>query len=83
MRRCLQSIDQQLPATRTLQALKLDCVDNNDRIATVKRDVLWTIAVRQTHQLAKSRLGILKAPTTCRRLHWRIGMCRSFSGHAD
>ena len=64
MRRCLQSVDQQLPATRTLQALKLDCVDNNDRIAAVKGDVLWTIAVRQTHQLAKSRLGILKAPTT-------------------
>ena len=83
MRRRLQCVDQQLPGSRALHALKRICVDNNDGVTTMQRDKLRPIAVRQSHKFAESRLGVLKAPTTARRL--RSGVCNGwyFSSHAD
>lgn len=72
MRRCLQGVDQLLPGTRTFQAVKLVCVDNNDSVTAMQRDVLRSVAMRQAHQLAESRLGVLKAPTTAGRLRGRL-----------
>ena len=72
MRRCLQGVDQLLPGTRTFQAVKLVCVDNNDGIAAMQSDVLRSITVRQAHQLAESGLGVLEAPTTAGRLRGRL-----------
>jgi len=71
MWRRLQSLDQQLAGSRALQAIEFVCVDNHHRIAAVQRDVLRPIAMCQAHEFAESRLGVLKAPATARRLPGR------------
>jgi len=44
------------------------CIDNYHRIPAVQRDVLRSIAMCHAHELAESRLGVLKAPAAARRL---------------
>jgi hypothetical protein len=75
MRRRSQSFDQQLAGSRALQAIEFVCIDNHHRIAAVQRDVLRPIAMCHAHELAESRLGVLKAPAAARRLRsrWRQG----------
>ena len=83
MRRGLQGLDQQLPGSCALQAEKLVCVDHDDGIAAMQRDMLRPVTVSQAHEFAEARLGVLKAPTTAGRLRGRMCQDRCFSGHAD
>jgi hypothetical protein len=83
MWRSLQSLDEQLAASRALQASEFVCIDNHHRIAAMQGDVLRPIAVRHAHELAESRLSLLKPPTTARRLRSRYCQGWSFSSHAD
>ena len=83
MRRRLQSLDQQLAASRSLQAIEFVCGDHHYRIAAVQRDVLRPIAVRHAHEFAESRLGVLKAPATARGLRGRHCRGEGFSSHTD
>jgi len=83
MWRSLQGFDQQLAGSRALQPFEFVCVDNHHRIPAMQRDVLRTIAVRHAHEFAESRLGVLKAPATARRLGGQYGRGWFFSSHAD
>ncbi len=49
----------------------------------MQRDKLRPITVRQANQLTESRLGVLKAPVTARRLRRQVGQVGDFSSHAD
>ena len=71
MRRRLQSLDQQFAGSRALQAIEFVRVDNHYRITAVQRDVLRPSAMCHAHEFAESRLGVLKAPATARRLRGR------------
>ena len=83
MWRSLQSLDQQLAGSRALQAIEFVRVDNHHGIAAMQRDVLRPIAVRHAHEFAESRLSVLKAPSTTRRLRGRYCQGWCFSSHAD
>lgn len=72
MRGGLQRPDQQLAGPRAFEAIELVCIDYHHSVAPVQGDVLRPLAVRHAHELAESRLGVLKAPSTARRLRdWR------------
>jgi len=71
MRRRLQSFDQLFAGLRALHAIEFICIDNHHRIPAVQRDVLRSIAMCHAHELAESRLGVLKAPAAARRLRSR------------
>jgi antitoxin PrlF len=83
MRRRLQGVHQQLPASRTFQAIEFFSIDHHHRIAAVQCDVLGPVAVSQANELAESRLGILKAPATARGLLRGLSKVCRFSSHAD
>lgn len=83
MRRRLQSLDQQLAGSRALQAIEFVCVDNDHRIAAMQRHVLRPLAMCHAHEFAESRLGVLKAPATARRLRGRCCQGGRFSSHGD
>ncbi len=72
MRRGLQSLNQQLAGSRALQTIEFVCVDNYHGIAAVQGDVLRPIAMCHSHEFTESRLGVLKAPATARRLRGRF-----------
>ncbi len=61
-----ESLDQQRPGSRALQAIEFICIDHHHRIPAMQGDVLWPIAVCQAHEFAEARLGVLKAPAIAR-----------------
>ena len=83
MWRGLKRVNQQLPRALTFEVAELVSIDDNDGIATVQCDVLRAVAVREAHQFAKPRFGVLKAPTAKRKLSWGGCFDGHFSSHAN
>lgn len=71
VRGCLQRLDQQLAGSRTPEAIEFVGIDNHRYIAAMQGDVLRPITMRHADEFTEARLGVLKTPSTARRLRGR------------
>jgi len=79
MRRRLKGIYQCLSGQAAFEAAKLLGGDDDHLVSSMNGHVLRTFAVYKSHQLAKTRLGILQEPVP-RCLARRLGFARLDAG---
>lgn len=79
----MNRVDQQLPRSFAPETHEFVGVNDNDGIVPMQRDVLRAFTVCPSHQFAKARFCVLKAPVATKRLKGFFCPGMLFSGHGD